>query len=81
VSKENDVRSNSIIAEILHFFIEKRKYDVEAFTIINIGCIELCQYDDIDGSSPIDPMYIKGANAAIIITSILNMKSFLLIAI
>lgn len=79
--KENAVRRSKSIAEILHLFIEKRKYEVEAFTIINIGCIGLSQYEDIDGSSPIDPMYMKGANTATIITNILNMKSFLLIAI
>jgi hypothetical protein len=34
--------------------VEKRKYDVEALTIINIGCIGVSQYPEIDGKIPND---------------------------
>jgi hypothetical protein len=43
VLKENAVKSNSITAGILHLFNENKKYDVEAFTIINMGCIGVIQ--------------------------------------
>lgn len=53
-SKENAVNRSSITEEISHLLVEKKKYDVQAFTIINIGCKGLFQYEDIDGNSPID---------------------------
>jgi hypothetical protein len=68
ISKEKAVSKRSRTEDILHLSMEKRKYEVEAFTIINIGCIGLFQYEEIAGSSPIAPMYINGAISAIIIT-------------
>lgn len=81
ISKEKAVSSNRNIAEIFHFDNENRKYDVEAFTKINIGCIGDSQYDEIEGSSPTESMYIKGDIAAIITTDNLNMKSLAVIVI